>query len=671
MSVAVLERLSVPNVAMDPEDLLPPDPKPNAVIRDITRRQADTRVDPLMFRGYSMVTFMSHSDANDDISEKDDFLSNRLPLWATNFQWVPDQRHRDISEARSMTVVSSIGHEVQYDDRFPPAYMGESIYQTVRRRNHWNLEDVWASKWVQVGLEKNEPRRWMPRAVARGRDTKVKSICINTKKYYRAITVDIDNTSPEDTVLERVSRLKHLPLPSMVVEDRKKGTAHVTFILKTPVFRTPKAVRYRDQLQRIRKLLTKALGGDPHYTNYWTKNPFHKDNIAHWFTRNNVYSLDDLEMGALMELGLSAEEAGKALESSFGTEPKSTEKRPKVRHSGTGRNSMIFDLLRKKCYPMVRYFDTFDDWHKLVSNWAVDLNEKVARDHFPDRGPLSANEVQRLVKSVAEWVWNCIDRRFSGKAHLGAIRSKKTYRQALAEAREIHPFCDGESRTKRILLPVNMTKKEFVSLWMKKSGGKRNKFPEYIRKRMEERITDPSKIKSAREREKKTTRIQPRELDLRQQRRLIHQVFRSPRDWGVTRMAQEYNVDSQGLWNFINAYLNQPWTFFGLSARQKGLSPEIRDWARAQAQANWKMAAHNGGLLTDPFRHFATPPRDVGEFVQVQEVRTKFMKMVRCAHHNGHHTGVRWSRVLRQLEFTDNDLDPRDLKEPWRVQGPP
>ncbi len=105
--------------------------------------------------------------------------------------------------------------------------------------------------------------------------------------------------------------------------------------------------------------------------------------------------------------------------------------------TGIGRNVEIFDRLRRWAYVAVADWriGTYDAWYSVVA----DRGEQIAADVGAEspRGPLKANEVGHIVKSVARWVWE----RYGAdippllrEARIAAQRERERARQGAREA---------------------------------------------------------------------------------------------------------------------------------------------------------------------------------------------------------------------------------------------
>lgn len=131
----------------------------------------------------------------------------------------------------------------------------------------------------------------------------------------------------------------------------------------------------------------RALGADPAYSGHYVKNP-NSDRWALHVFRPQPYSLT--ELAEWVEL------------------PRKTDMRrlPDL-DSVTGRNCYLFEALRKWAYRAVRNYwrpDGYRHWMVAVYDKAMTINDEI-ESQWPARGPLHMPEMDDVVKSVGNWVW--------------------------------------------------------------------------------------------------------------------------------------------------------------------------------------------------------------------------------------------------------------------------
>ncbi len=198
--------------------------------------------------------------------------------------------------------------------------------------------------------------------------------------WLTALRFDIDTKGGGAAWIEA-----ELPAPNLVIINPRNGHAHLIYLLGAWVQtdfsdpRRPKVVRYAAAIERA---YTAALGADPAYTGRFHHNPL-SDAYVTKIGRDAPYSLD--ELARYVDLN----------------EPV-LKKNPPI---GIGRNVETFDRLRRWAYVAVADWriGTYDAWSGAV----VDRGGQIAADVGAEspRGPLKANEVGHIVKSVARWVW--------------------------------------------------------------------------------------------------------------------------------------------------------------------------------------------------------------------------------------------------------------------------
>lgn len=216
-------------------------------------------------------------------------------------------------------------------------------------------------------------------------------IVLNTATHVNWLTVDIDRETTIDALLDLVDELG-LPLPAFLVQngtprdDRKPviGRMHVTWLLATPVQRGERG-RSRPQAfaRRILRALTRALGGDPGFTNTLVKNPLAggtnaKPTRTAWIGGRAV---DLFELAD--RLDLSDAPARRAAE------------------RGLGRNVTLFDAARAYAYAIV------DDMREMArkSAFAAAVQAHATGLNLETVRPLGPREVRTIVESVVDWTW--------------------------------------------------------------------------------------------------------------------------------------------------------------------------------------------------------------------------------------------------------------------------
>jgi len=198
--------------------------------------------------------------------------------------------------------------------------------------------------------------------------------------WLTALRFDIDTEGGGAAWIEA-----ELPAPNLVVINPRNGHAHLIYLLGAWVqtdfgdSRRLKVVRYAAAIERA---YSAALGADPAYTGRFQHNPL-SDAYVTKIGRDAPYSLD--ELARYVDLNEPARK-----------------KNPPI---GIGRNVETFDRLRRWTYVAVADWriGTYEAWCGAVADRGGQIAADVGAGS--PRGPLKANEVGHIVKSVARWVW--------------------------------------------------------------------------------------------------------------------------------------------------------------------------------------------------------------------------------------------------------------------------
>ena len=245
--------------------------------------------------------------------------------------------------------------------------------------------------------------------LASGLVIRPRPIAIN-KKYIqindlmiKALILDLDYSDAGSAWIEA-----GIARPSWVCMNRKNGHAHLAWLLKSPIPKTPSArqspIRY---FSAIEYNLGRVLNADTSYAGLVTKNPLH----GYWktiFHGNLAYSLDQLAAGLDLE------------------------EKPKV-VAGVGRNVTCFDTVRLWAYSAVRSFwkpEGFKDWSKAVEGQVRAVNATF-------QTPLPESEIRSLTRSISKWVWtHCTPARFNESQAERGKRSGEVRRKTSDSRRE-------------------------------------------------------------------------------------------------------------------------------------------------------------------------------------------------------------------------------------------
>jgi len=230
--------------------------------------------------------------------------------------------------------------------------------------------------------------------------------------WLTALRFDIDTEGGGAAWIEA-----ELPAPNLVVVNPRNGHAHLVYLLGAWVqtdfsdARRFKVVRYAAAIERA---YTAALGADPAYTGRFQHNPL-SDVYVTKIGRDAPYSLD--ELARYVDLN----------------EPALKKNPP----TGIGRNVETFDRLRRWAYVAVADWriGTYEAWCGAVADRGGQIAADVGAES--PRGPLKANEVGHIVKSVARWVWERYGADISPllrEARIVAQREREKGRQRAREA---------------------------------------------------------------------------------------------------------------------------------------------------------------------------------------------------------------------------------------------
>jgi hypothetical protein len=165
----------------------------------------------------------------------------------------------------------------------------------------------------------------------------------------------------------------NLPPPSLVVQNPANRHAHLIYALDAPVSAGKNSHQApQDYLRAIQTAYTEAAKADAGFTHFIAKNPLH----PHWntYATNSVYSL--AELAEHVEL----------------------QPRAKVKTSGLGRNSTLFESLRHWAYGLAPKAISFETLLATIEAQAEAVNASFAT-------ALPANEVKSTSKSVAKFCW--------------------------------------------------------------------------------------------------------------------------------------------------------------------------------------------------------------------------------------------------------------------------
>lgn len=170
--------------------------------------------------------------------------------------------------------------------------------------------------------------------------------------------------------------------PNIVALNPENGHCHLFYAIDGVCTSLQGRRQPMEYLAAIQRAMTLALGGDPSYTGFLCKNPFH----ARWLTRERhtaVYPLCKLEG----RLDLQHRHWGR-------------QQALAADHFALGRNCALFHRLRYWSYQTVweyRAEGSFEHWLSTCLNQAAALNDFAQ--------PLGYGELKSTARSVAKWTW--------------------------------------------------------------------------------------------------------------------------------------------------------------------------------------------------------------------------------------------------------------------------
>jgi hypothetical protein len=236
---------------------------------------------------------------------------------------------------------------------------------------------------------------------------KMRYFQLNHPSFCHALVFDVDRAGAAYAAQDA-----GLPDPSVVIITPHNRHAHLWYLLDAPVA-TGDAARQKplDYLAAIERTMGRHIGADMSYSSLITKNPLRTDD---WLS---LYSLDaPLRLYTMQQLH---EDIGLL-------DPKRT--KPDEAY-GFGRNSMLFDKLRKWGYVAIRRHrgglrrDSF-------ALWQAECLDKVQSINSEFLNPLSLSEIRSVAKSTAKFCWKhdaqheaAFQQRQSFKGKKGGVQS--------------------------------------------------------------------------------------------------------------------------------------------------------------------------------------------------------------------------------------------------------
>lgn len=261
----------------------------------------------------------------------------------------------------------------------------------------------------------------------------------NTKGKISFLVYDVDH--PDGATSWSRNRA---PAPSISIENKSNGHAHLIYILETPVpiskNSREKPIKY---LNAVKEGLRRKLDSDKNYMGGLCKNPMHdKWDVRQW--EKTLYSLEHL--------------------SEWITIPSYSEIQnitQKINTDIESRNCLLFEKYRNASYKMVRDFwgsSNFNEFREAIYSL-------VEIDNAGSINPLPSSSVRSIASSCARWTWkNHTPSKFSiYQSKVGALKGAKKRDEFLKIALSL--AANGKTQ-REISAEIGVSQKT-VSNWLK------------------------------------------------------------------------------------------------------------------------------------------------------------------------------------------------------------
>ncbi len=212
-------------------------------------------------------------------------------------------------------------------------------------------------------LSKGIAKQW------RGNAARYRYVELNQRLcYYLVFDIDFAMASIQWEVA-------NLPPPTIIISNPENAHAHLFYELRAPVCTTERGrLKPLKYLRAVYEAYRIALNADAGYVGLIAKNPLNPFWRVH--THNVDYDLEELCEWVELPSGIDA----------------------RVEENSLGRNSTLFDSLRKWAYWNVNKHNRYDAWRMEIYRQADRINQLFS-------SPLNINELDSTADSVAKGTW--------------------------------------------------------------------------------------------------------------------------------------------------------------------------------------------------------------------------------------------------------------------------
>ncbi|HEX6959442.1 MAG TPA: replication initiation protein [Ferrovibrio sp.] len=222
-------------------------------------------------------------------------------------------------------------------------------------------------------------------SIKRARELDVERVAFNTGTFINCLTIDLDGEAAEEHRWEDLGLPPTISVQNLAGSRSRRPGRHDSYFLETPVFSGAAATKPLKYARLVRRALTAALGGDPHYSNLLTKSPWHsrhKLTTPHNWTggaQGFLYTLDYI--ASAIDLDYWADRF-KHDDARRGVMP---------RLDDSARNVSLFDAARHFAYSMPQF------------NSAA-LTAFIDEQNMLFIEPLKISETRSIARSIEKWM---------------------------------------------------------------------------------------------------------------------------------------------------------------------------------------------------------------------------------------------------------------------------